>query len=74
MFNPLWFNVFYKSNSFKGMYREMEGIAKVHLGMDELPFPLSAIENPPGNKSCPDIVALLLRCSRIQMVVPLAVA
>ena len=56
-----------KSNSFKGMYREMEGIAKVHLGMDELPFPLSAIEHPPGNKSCPDIAALLLRCRRIQM-------
>jgi hypothetical protein len=37
-------------NSYRQLYTALEFIAKYKMGLDVLPFPLSALENPPGNK------------------------
>jgi hypothetical protein len=40
----------------------LEFIAKKEMGLDGVPFPLSALENPPGNQQCSDIRTFILQC------------
>ena len=61
--NP--YEIFLKTsghNSYRQLYTALEFIAKYKMGLDGLPFPLSAHENPPGNMMCPEINAFLRRC------------
>ena len=41
------------------MYSEMTDIAKERMELDKLPFPLSALEHPPGNAIFPEINAFI---------------
>jgi len=42
----------------------LEYIARNNMGLDSLPFPLSALEHPPGNKSCSEITSFMVHCVR----------
>ena len=43
----------------------MTCVAKNEMGLDELPFPYTALEHPPGNKVCPEIYSFMLKCSKL---------
>lgn len=47
-------------SSFQELYSVVECIAKDRLGIDPLPFPLSALENPGDNEMCQVIIPILL--------------
>ena len=52
-----------KFPSYAAMYDWMEFIAQFKMGMRELPFPLSALEQP-GIIPCPEILSFLDRCMK----------
>ena len=47
-----WFPLF-NCSTIKAVYSKLEIIVKVKMGLDKVPFPLSALDHPPG--SIPDI-------------------
>ena len=51
-----------KFSSYKDLYWAVQSIAKVKLGLDVVPFPLSALENPPDIYQCPEICSFMAQC------------
>ena len=50
--------------SFQEMYSTIEFIAKNKMGLDGLPFPLSALEHPPGKNPNPEILKFIEKCCK----------
>ena len=50
--------------SFQEMYSDFESIAKNKMGLDGVPFPLSALEHPPSVNPNPDILAFIMKCAK----------
>ena len=55
----------FDSSSYKELYIKIEVIAKHVLELDEVPFSLSALEHPPGNKLCIEIHSFIFKCLKI---------
>ena len=54
----------FNCKSFQEVYSILECIAKNKMGLDRVPFPLSALENPPGNVNSPNIESFIVQCMK----------
>ena len=52
------------SSSFQEFYSKLESIARNRMGLDRVPFPLSALEHPPGNNPNPEILKFIEKCCK----------
>ena len=52
-------------SSFQEFYSKLESIARNRMGLDRVPFPLSALEHPPGNNANPEIIEFIRKCFKI---------
>ena len=52
----------FKCKSYQTLYSCLETIAKEKMGLENLPFSLSTLENPPKNKSTPEIHNFMKEC------------
>ena len=52
----------FECSSFSELYPILKKIAKQKMGLNSLPFSLSALEHPTNGKECTDINDFLFRC------------
>lgn len=53
---------YYNCSTFQELYSKLEFIAESLMGLEEMPFPMSALVYPPENKSCSDVLTFLEQC------------
>ena len=52
-------------SSFQELYFKLNSVAKNRMGLDGVPFPLSALEHPPSNiVACSEITAFVMKCTK----------
>ena len=64
--NPYEFYIkCWNCSSFQQFYPKLESIARNMMGLDRLPFPLSALEHPPGNILNQEIIEFIRKCRKL---------